>query len=82
MLDEQPLALHFETMSEPTTTPEASIEPPSARFRSRPADRGWLVLDTWTGEPANIGGLAQVGLTKIDADHTAAMLESRAAAVA
>ncbi len=47
------------------------------RFRSRPANGGWLVLDTWTGEPASIGGLAQVGLSQADADHMAAMLQSR-----
>lgn len=51
----------------------------SVRFRSRPANTGWLVLDTWTGEPVLIGGLAQVGLSKIDADHMAAMLQGRIA---
>ena len=51
----------------------------SARFRSRPANTGWLVLDTWTGEPVLIGGLAQVGLSKIDADHMAAMMQGRTA---
>jgi hypothetical protein len=35
------------------------------------------VLDTWTGVPATVGGLAQVGLSKIDADYTAAILQSR-----
>lgn len=50
----------------------------SVRFRSRPANGGWLVLDTWTGAPAQVGGLAQVGLSKIDADHMAAMLQGRA----
>ena len=78
MLDDQPLALHCETMSDTKTTLDPTVQVTLARFRSRPADRGWLVLDTWTGEPANIGGLAQVGLSKIDADHTAAMLQSRA----
>jgi len=64
-------------MSETKTTPAAADEVTSARFRSRPADRGWLVLDTWTGVPATVGGLAQVGLSKIDADYTAAILQSR-----
>jgi hypothetical protein len=54
----------------------------SIRYRSRPANGGWIVLDTWTGEPAQIGGLAQTGLSQIDADHTAAMLESRSAQAA
>jgi hypothetical protein len=77
MLDDRPLAAHCESMSETKTTFAAAADVTSERFRSRPADRGWLVLDTWTGEPATIGGLAQVGLSKIDADHTAAMLQSR-----
>ncbi len=45
------------------------------RYKSRPANAGWLVLDTLTGEPVVIGGIAQVGLSKVDADHTAATLQ-------
>lgn len=45
------------------------------RYKSRPANTGWLVLDTFTGEPVVIAGIAQVGLSKIDADHTAATLQ-------
>jgi hypothetical protein len=64
-------------MSRPRTITDTSDEK-SVRFRSRPANAGWLVLDTWTGAPVEIGGLAQVGLSKVDADHTAQMLQGRA----
>ncbi len=54
-----------------------TIDRQAIRFRSRPANGGWLVLDTWTGVPASIVGLAQAGLSQADADHIAAMLQSR-----
>lgn len=53
-----------------------SVQKQPVRFRSRPANTGWLVFDTWTGEPVVIGGFVQSGLSQIDADHTAAMLQA------
>ncbi len=81
MLDDRPPALHYHAMEEISAIADAPDEK-AVRYRSRPANGGWLVLDTWTGEPAQIGGLAQTGLSQIDADHTAAMLESRSAQAA
>lgn len=62
-----------------TRTNKDASQGKTVRFHSRPANAGWLVLDTWTGEPALIGGLAQVGLSKIDADYTAALLQRQSA---
>ena len=67
---------------EDTSAISDTLKEKAIRYRSRPANGGWLVLDTWTGEPAQIGGLAQTGLSQIDADHTAAMLENRSAQTA
>ena len=78
MLDDRPPALHYRAM-EDTSAISETVDEKAVRYRSRPANGGWLVLDTWTGEPAQIGGLAQTGLSQVDADHTAAMLENRSA---
>lgn len=77
-LDDRPPTAHGRAMGGIGTNMDAS-QGKTARFRSRPANVGWLVLDTWTGEPALIGGLAQVGLSKADADYTAALLQRRSA---
>ena len=78
-LDDRPPTAHGRAMGGTRTTEDAP-QGKSARFRSRPSNAGWLVLDTWTGEPASIGGMAQVGLSKLDADHTAALLQRQVSA--
>jgi hypothetical protein len=75
-LDVEQSSRHCEGMIA-SETPSDTSRDKSIRFRSRPANRDWLVLDTWTGEPAQIGGIAQVGLSKVDADHMAALLQAQ-----
>lgn len=48
------------------------------RYRVRPDPRGFSVQDIWTGEPAVIALVPQTGLSQEDAEHTAALLNTRA----
>lgn len=52
----------------------------SERFVIRPDREGFSVYDIWTGEVAAIAMTPQDGLSRIDAEHTAALLNRRAAA--
>lgn len=47
------------------------------RFAVRADGPGYSVWDREAGEPAIIAGLSQTGLSRDDADHTAALLNSR-----
>ena len=48
------------------------------RFLVRPGPNGFSVYDVWTGEAAVIAMTPQDGLSREDAEHTAAMLNQRA----
>ncbi|HVI31046.1 hypothetical protein [Phenylobacterium sp.] len=48
------------------------------RYRIRPDREGFTVYDLWTGEAAVIAMAPQTGLSREDADHTAALLNLRA----
>jgi hypothetical protein len=48
------------------------------RFATRPDPVGWTVYDVFTGEPLVIAMDPQTGLSKDDAEHTAALLSRRA----
>lgn len=48
------------------------------RYLVRPDSSGHCVYDIWTGEPATIAMTRQTGLSKEDAEHTAALLNTRA----
>ncbi|HSV02879.1 MAG TPA: hypothetical protein VLI41_06700 [Phenylobacterium sp.] len=47
------------------------------RFSVRADGPGYSVWDREAGEPAVIAGMTQTGLSRDDADHTAALLNSR-----
>jgi hypothetical protein len=49
------------------------------RFVIRPDKEGFSVYDVWTGEVAVIAMTAQDGMSREDAEHTAALLNRRAA---
>jgi hypothetical protein len=49
----------------------------SKRFVLRPDPAGFSVVDLWSGEPAVIAMTAQSGLSELDADHTAELLNRR-----
>jgi hypothetical protein len=51
----------------------------SERFTTRPDREGFSVYDRWTGEVAVIAMVPQSGLSQEDADHTAELLNRRAA---
>jgi hypothetical protein len=48
------------------------------RYIIRPDPSGFSVIDMWTGERAIIASTPQSEMSKEDADHTAAMLNTRA----
>jgi hypothetical protein len=48
------------------------------RFCIRPDPTGFRVFDVWTGETVVIAMTLQDGLSREDAEHTAAMLNRRA----
>lgn len=63
--------------------PTSGILPPmSHRFAIRPDARGFSVYDASTGETVVFANSPQQGLTRQDADHTAAMLNQRQGAEA
>lgn len=49
------------------------------RFVVRPDDEGFSVIDIWSGEPTLIAMARQTGLPEADAEHTAALLNHKAA---
>ena len=49
------------------------------RFTTRPDREGFSVYDRWTGEAAVIAMAPQTGLSEEDAEHTAQLLNRRAA---
>jgi hypothetical protein len=51
---------------------------PIDRFDVRADARGWTVYDIFTSEAAVIAMAPQTGLSRVDADHTAALLSERA----
>lgn len=44
------------------------------RFLVRPDREGFSVFDAWDGQPAVIAMMRQTGLSRADAEHTAALL--------
>ncbi|WP_374469575.1 hypothetical protein [Phenylobacterium sp.] len=44
------------------------------RYAVRPDSSGYTVMDLDKGGPATLGGMTQSGLSKADAEHTAAVL--------
>lgn len=50
----------------------------SERFVTRPDPTGFSVCDIWTGETVVIAMTPQDGLSREDAEHTAAMFNKRA----
>jgi hypothetical protein len=48
------------------------------RFSIRPDATGFSVYDLWTGETVIIAMTPQDGLSREDADHTAALMNRRA----
>jgi hypothetical protein len=50
----------------------------SERFAVRPDHTGFSVYDLWTGETVVIAMSPQDGLSRQDAEHTAAMFNKRA----
>lgn len=48
------------------------------RFSVRPDPSGFSVYDQWTGDTVVLAMTPQDGLSREDADHTAAMLNQRA----
>lgn len=48
------------------------------RFGIRPDGQGWTVFETWTGEPVVLAQDRQVGLSEVDAQHTAELMNRRA----
>lgn len=49
------------------------------RFAVRPDRSGFTVYEIWTGEPVVLAMDPQVGLSEIDAQHTADLMNRRAA---
>jgi hypothetical protein len=47
------------------------------RYAVRPDSGGWTVYEVWSGNPALVAALPQVGLPEADARHTAALLNSQ-----
>jgi hypothetical protein len=47
------------------------------RFALRPDRRGWTVYEVWTSEPAVIAPVPQTGLSELDAQPTADLLNRR-----
>lgn len=54
----------------------------SERFAVRAGDGGYAVIDRWTGEIAQIAAIPQSQLSEQDADHTAKLLNLKAAEAA
>jgi hypothetical protein len=48
------------------------------RFAVRPDGTGWTVFEMWTGEPVVLARDRQVGLSEVDAKHTADLMNRRA----
>jgi hypothetical protein len=48
------------------------------RYTIRPDPGGFSVYDLWTGETVVLATASQDGLSREDAEHTAAMLNTRA----
>jgi hypothetical protein len=48
------------------------------RYGVRPDGRGWTVFEAWSGEPVILAQARQVGLSEVDARHTADLLNQRA----
>ena len=48
------------------------------RYVIRPDSEGYRVCDLWTGEAAVIAMTPQTGLSELDAEHTAELLNRRA----
>jgi len=48
------------------------------RFAIRPDGKGWTVFEMWTGEPVVLAQDRQVGLSEVDAKHTADLMNRRA----
>ena len=48
------------------------------RYAPRSGADGWTVLELWTGQPAVVAGVAQTGLSRDDAEHTAKLLNGQA----
>lgn len=47
------------------------------RYALRRDAAGWTCYVIWTGEPAQVGGVAQTGLSEDDARHIAQLLNAQ-----
>jgi hypothetical protein len=48
------------------------------RYNVRPDAKGWTVFEAWSGEPVVLAQARQVGLSEVDAKHTADLMNRRA----
>jgi hypothetical protein len=48
------------------------------RYGVRPDGKGWTVFEAWSGEPVVLAQARQVGLSEVDAQHTAEQMNRRA----
>jgi hypothetical protein len=48
------------------------------RYGVRPDGKGWTVFEAWSGEPVVLAQARQVGLSEVDAKHTADLMNRRA----
>jgi hypothetical protein len=52
----------------------------TARYGVRRDGQGWTVFEAWTGDAVVLAQERQVGLSEVDAEHTADLLNQRALA--
>jgi ferric-dicitrate binding protein FerR (iron transport regulator) len=57
---------------------EQSVRRRGGRFVFQPDARGFSVIDTWTGDPAEFAARPQTGISKEDARDIAELLNRRA----
>ncbi len=48
------------------------------RYGVRADGKGWTVFEAWSGEPVVLAQAQQVGLSEVDAQHTAELMNRRA----
>jgi hypothetical protein len=48
------------------------------RYGLRSDGSGWTVIEIWTGAAAVVAGVAQTGLSEVDAKHMAKVLNTQA----
>lgn len=48
------------------------------RYGVRRDGKGWTVFEVWSGEPVVLAQARQIGLSELDAQHTAELMNRRA----